>query len=315
MPSATQTRPIIFTYTDDRELEMFRLALRTIGKQMQHPTDDPYSAAQQLLQSQQQHSMWGGSGPGMGGGYQRSAGMGAPTDTYELDHMMMQLLSFMDTKAPSALGRLNLQRPSGLTLLHLASSLGLTRFVVGLLMRGADHSVIDNNGHTPMHCAAMYGHTHIIRRLRLAGGSPKSKDLRNFTPAELAPNLLVWQAVVMPLAHYSSGSAAATPRRLRSRRGSMASSQSFLDNISASYEADSSDAPDESVLNDSDTPAETFRPRGMPLSVPPSRRPSNKMATPDPVASSPNMNPTAYMLAWRDHLVDQVAQFHESAQT
>ena len=42
-------RPILFTYSDDREVEMYRLALKTVGKQMQQPTEDPYAAARQLL--------------------------------------------------------------------------------------------------------------------------------------------------------------------------------------------------------------------------------------------------------------------------
>ncbi|KPI35672.1 Ankyrin and IPT/TIG repeat-containing protein C26H5.05 [Cyphellophora attinorum] len=94
-----QARPMLFTYTDDRELEMFRLALRTIGKQMSHPTDDPYSAAQQLLQGSQQ-SMWGAPSGYMG---QQRGGGGAPMDTLELENTMVQLLDFMDLRAPTAL--------------------------------------------------------------------------------------------------------------------------------------------------------------------------------------------------------------------
>jgi IPT/TIG domain len=65
----SQTRHILFTYIDDREVEMYRLALKTVGKQMLHPTEDPYSAAQQLLGGPSP-SFW----PGPQGGYGKDRG-------------------------------------------------------------------------------------------------------------------------------------------------------------------------------------------------------------------------------------------------
>lgn len=45
----TQSRHPVFTYIDDREHELFEMALRTLGKQIPHLSEDPYSAAQQLV--------------------------------------------------------------------------------------------------------------------------------------------------------------------------------------------------------------------------------------------------------------------------
>jgi hypothetical protein len=310
MQQAAQTKPILFTYTDDRELEMFRLALRTIGKQMSHPTDDPYSAAQQLLQGSHQ-SMWGAAGGGYMGHQRGNAFGGPPMDTLELENTMVQLLEYIDLRAPSALTRLDLRRPTGLTLLHLASSMGLTRFAAGLLARGANPHLVDNNGHTAMHHAAMNGHTHIIHRLRLSGASHKVRSVKNFTPADMATSLLAYQAVTVPSSHYRSRSVGGTPLKLQSRRASSASLHSFWEQESSFIDTDS----DESV-DDVETTRDLVRTgtRSRPLS----RRGSaqHPMAGLQPLTAPPaaEANDT-FMAAWRDQLQHSIHKYNEATQT
>ncbi|EXJ61082.1 hypothetical protein A1O7_05235 [Cladophialophora yegresii CBS 114405] len=330
MPQQSQTRPSLFTYVDDRELEMFRLALRTLGKQLQHPTDDPFSAAQQLLQGQT-HSMWLGHGNyGMGGGHQRHAG-GASMDSLELEGMMLQFLEHTDDQRRFRAPRLELQRPSGLTLLHLASSLGLTRFVAGLLSRGADPNMVDNNGHTPMHHAAMNGHTHVIHRLRLAGANHQARSIRQFIPADLATSLLAYQATMTTIDQYRSRSVGGTPLRLHSRSSS--SLRSFWENASNQYTTTDTDDMDDSDSLDDETPtrASSEEPelsrshtgRLPTSSVTQSRRGSMQPGALQGAKFSPNdkpnpppaVAPSAFMLAWRDNLVAQLQQFNESAQS
>ncbi len=67
MQQQSQVRHSLFTYINDREVEMYRLALKTVGKQMEHPTEDPYSAAQQLLGGPSP-SFWPSNQGGYGGG-------------------------------------------------------------------------------------------------------------------------------------------------------------------------------------------------------------------------------------------------------
>lgn len=304
-----QTRPILFTYTDDRELEMFRLALRTIGKQMSHPTDDPYSAAQQLLQGSHQ-SMWGGSSGGYMG-HQRGHGASGPAmDMLELENIMVQLLDYIDLRAPAALTRLDLRRPSGLTLLQLASSLGLTRFAAGLLARGANPHLVDNNGHTAMHHAAMNGHTHIIHRLRLSGASHKVRSVKNFTPADMATSLLSYQAVTVPSAHYRSRSVGGTPMTLHSRRASSASLSSFWEHESSFVDTDS----DESVDN-VERPHDLIRTGTRSRTV--SRRGSTQhgIATLQSLTAPPTTETNdTYMAAWRDQLQHSIHRYNEATQ-
>lgn len=297
---STQTRPIIFTYTDDRELEMFRLAFRAIGKQMPHPTDDPYSAAQQLLQGSQQ-SLWGASGGGYMG-QQRGAGSGAPMDTLELEQTLVQLLEYIDLRAPTALARLDLRRPTGLTLLHLASSMGLTRFVAGLLARGANPHLVDKNGHTAMHHAAMNGHTHIIHRLRLSGASHRVRSIKNFTPADMATSLLAYQAVTVPSAHYRSRSVGGTPMALHSRQQSSTSLHSFWDN-ETTYSTDSDESEEEERRHDL-VPTRS-------RSLPSSRRGSSQLQLPAPPTQEAN---ETLMTAWRDQLQGHIQRYNEATQ-
>ena len=294
-----QARPMLFTYTDDRELEMFRLALRTIGKHMSLPTDDPYSAAQQLLQSSQQ-SLWGAPSGYMG---QQRGGGGVPMDMLELETTMVQLLDYMDLRAPSALTKLDVRRPTGLTMLHLASSLGLTRFVAGLLARGANPHLLDNNGHTPMHHAAMSGHTHIIHRLRMSGASHKVRSLKSFTPADLATSLLAYQAVTVPSAHYRSRSLGGTPMRLHSRNESSTSLHSFWEQ--------ETDYSTDSESEDGDRPHDLAPTRSR--SRPSSRRGSHQSSQLTLAPPQPEANETL-MTAWRDQLQGHIQRYNEATQ-
>lgn len=329
----SQARPSLFTYVDDRELEMFRLALRTLGKQMQHPTDDPYSAAQQLLQAQA-HSVWPShANYSINSGHQRHAGpVGeVPVDTLELEATMINLLEHIDVNRSFKAPRYDLRRPSGLTLLHLAASLGLTRFVAGLLARGADPNLVDNNGHTPMHHAAMNGHTHVIYRLRSAGANHKARSVRQFTAADLATSLLAHQATITPIEHYRSRSVGGTPMRRHSRSSS--SLRSFWDNVSDHYEVTDTENSIDSGSDD-ETPTLASReeldlpiPSNQPslveavISVPQSRRNSTQHKGAQranrpqgwKATAAPSVAPPAFMLAWRDHLVAQLQQFNENA--
>lgn len=336
----TQARPSLFTYVDDRELETYRLALTTVGKQMAHPTEDPWTTAQQIIQQGQAQAMWSTHGNyGMGNGHQRGSdtNRGPPFDALELEAAMLRVLDHMDDARGIRPPNFNLRRPSGLSLLHLASSLGLTRFVAGLLARGASPHLTDNNGHTPMHHAAMNGHTHVIHRLKMAGADHNVRSIRNFTPADLATSLLAYQATMSAGGHCRSRSAGTTPLRLHSR--STSSLRSFWDNASnvpTSTDPGVSDDSDDSNSSDDETPMmissrdldlgnSMSRPgvRKAALSVSQSRRnsgqytptPTTTAFPPKEAGTAPAVAVSAFMLAWRDHLVAQLHQFNESAQS
>ena len=321
-----QARHPIFTYTDDREVEMYRLALKSLGSQLPHPTDNPYAAAQQLLNSGAGtgQSMWGTQGSYNASAGHQMRGLGPLadlSDPLELETNMLRFLVYSDLKTPpSSNANLDITRASGLTLLHFASSLGLTRFVAGLLSRGANPNLLDRNGNTSMHHAAMNGHTHIIHRLRLAGADNRIRNIRNFLPADLATSLLSHQASLLGRNHYRSRSTGATPLRLHSRNHSSRSLQSFWEHESTNYSF-SEDLSDSDSDSSSDEPAENTI-GNVALPHRPMRHVSSQaklttdqrngiMTTPSdgtPVSSA------TYMWAWRNSLAEQIQHFQQSAQ-
>ncbi len=281
----SQSRHTLFTYVDDRELEMYRLALKTVGKQMQHPTEDPYSAAQQVLGGPSP-SFWSNTQGGYGGsrGHQRQARSSAQgagdRDVLEVESDMLIFLDYLDLRGTISPSQLDARRHTGATLLHLASSLGLACFVAGLLPRGADPNVLDNNGNTPLHLAAMNGQINIIHRLRLAGADQKIKSIRGFIPADLALSLQAHQAEFI-----RQQTNLAT--RMLSRRSSISTLKWDSD-----YALDvSADVDSESTSRRSSTVSGGNINDGEPTS----------------------MSPAHYMSAWRDSLAAQIHQFHESA--
>lgn len=332
---STQTRHPVYTYIDDREVEMYRLALKTLGPQLQTPTDNPYAAAQQLLSGGPMQPMWPSpsSYGGMGGHQRQAAGaVSSPSDLIDLESNMLVFLSFLDRKAfTQGRSSLNQARPTGLTLLHLASSLGLTRFAAGLLSRGANPNALDNNGNTPMHHAAMNGHTHIIHRLRLAGADHRIRSIRNFLPADLAISLLAYQATLISRHHYRSRSAGGTPLRLHSRNNSSRSLRSFWEHASAgqtgSDETNTSESDDETFddmplkYNQAKLSEQIGKSPSLPESVthqgdsqlrPPNESDSAALSIPD--SEERPMSPAAYMWAWRNSLAAQIHHFQESTQ-
>jgi hypothetical protein len=234
-----QTQPILpkqqhfFRYVDDRELQMYRLALQILGQKLRSPSD-AFQTAQRIMGGDQaalwnlQNDIQGGSN-----GQRQVPNYNAQNQTSDLDSRMLTYLEFIDLDDSPRAPRYNSRSATGLTLLHFASSLGMTRFVAGLLARGATPDVQDKNGHTAMHFAALSGHAHIVHRLRLAGANAGTRSARGFTPADIAITLPAHQAALIPASHYRSRSAGSSPS-LRRRHSSSASLSSHWETSSAS---------------------------------------------------------------------------------
>lgn len=254
-----QTQPILpkqqhfFRYVDDRELQMYRLALSILGQKLRNPSD-AFQTAQRIMGGDQaalwnlQNDIQGGSS-----GQRQIPNLNVQGQTNDLDSRMLTYLEFIDLDDSPRAPRYNSRSSTGQTLLHFASSLGLTRFVAGLLARGAFPDVQDKNGHTPMHFAALSGHAHIVHRLRLAGADTLARNLRGFTPADIATSLPAHQAALIPARHYRSRSVGSSPS-LRRRLSSSASLNSFWEASSASgslnFAQEDSDDDDETLDTD-----------------------------------------------------------------
>ncbi|EED21628.1 membrane-tethered transcription factor (SPT23), putative [Talaromyces stipitatus ATCC 10500] len=331
-----QAQPILpkqqhfFRYVDDRELQMYRLALSILGQKLRNPSD-AFQTAQRIMGGDQaalwnlQNDIQGGSS-----GQRQIPNLNVQGQTSDLDSRMLTYLEFIDLDDSPRAPRYNMKSSTGQTLLHFASSLGLTRFVAGLLARGANPDVQDNNGHTPMHFAALSGHAHIVHRLRLAGADAMARSIRGFTSADIATSLPAHQAAVIPARHYRSRSVGSSPS-LRRRPSSSASLSSFWEASSASEsfnltqeqsddeEATETDEEELNVYISSSRRSSVHQDVGPSLYYTRSREDSvpadsvnPEVTADDETSTGANTAPPASLVAWRNQLATQINQFQQS---
>lgn len=316
-PPLMPKQQLFFRYVDDRELQMYRLALNILGQKLGSQAD-AFQTAQQIMGSDpnaifnMQKDMQGGSS----GGHQRQVpGLESQGKLSDLDSKMLTYLEFIDLDDSPRPPRYNARSTTGQSLLHFAASLGLTRFVAGLLARGANPDVQDNTGNAPMHLAALHGHAHIVHRLRLTGANANARSVRGFTPADLATTLPAHQAALLPSRHYRSRSVGSlTSRR---RHSSSASLNSLWEASSASGSVvhavdDSSELEDDDVdsdESDGDPPHLSLSRRSSMHQdvIPPVMDTVEQPATPGGAFSPP-----AAVVAWRNQLAAQIHQFQQS---
>ncbi|KAK8086931.1 E set [Apiospora phragmitis] len=99
---------------------------------------------------------------------------------------LMKILDLIDLDDSVNKARINIRKSTtGQTMLHLGCSLGMSRFVAGLLSRGANIHSRDKGGFTPLHFAAMNNHATIVRRLMIFGADPTMRSLSGLTAADL----------------------------------------------------------------------------------------------------------------------------------
>ncbi|CAK45492.1 uncharacterized protein An08g05200 [Aspergillus niger] len=300
-----------FRYVDDRELQMYRLALGILGQKLGSQAD-AFQTAQQIMGSDMkgvfnlQKDFPGGSG----GGHQRQvAGLESQVSLGDLDGRIWKYLEFVDLDDSPRPPRYNSRSATGQTLLHFAASLGLTRFVAGLLARGANPDLQDNTGNTPMHFAALNGHAHIVNRLRLAGANPNARSIRGFTPADLATTLPAHQAALIPARHYRSRSVGSLSSSRR-RHSSSASLHSLWDSssVSGSFDhavEDSEDSEDDDDVIDYSASRRSSMHHERPVSIPGPEQPAES-------DDARPFSPPAALVAWRNQLQAQINQFQQS---
>lgn len=321
-PPMIPKQQLFFRYVDDRELQMYRLALGILGHKLGNQAD-AFQTAQQIMGSDPKavinaqkdiHS-------GSSGNQRQVPGLDAQGKMSDLDSKMLTYLEFVDLDDSPRPPKYNSRCITGQTLLHFASSMGLTRFVAGLLARGANPDVQDNTGNTPMHLAALSGHAHIVHKLRLAGANPNARSIRGFAPADLGISLAAHQAALLPSQNYRSRSVGSLASSRR-RQSSSTSLNSLWESSSASESlgrtVDDSDDVDEDSA-DAESDSDIQEPS---LNYPMSRRPSahqnadaGPVQAPGEQAEVPEdargFSPPAALIAWRNQLAAQINQFQQ----
>lgn len=325
-----QNQPLIpkqqmfFRYVDDRELQMYRLALGILGHKLGSQAD-AFQTARQIMGNDPQSllNLQKDMHSGSGGQQRQVPGFDARGQMSDLDSKMLTYLEFVDLDDSPRPPKYNSRSATGQSLLHFASSMGLTRFVAGLLARGANPDVQDNTGNTPMHLAALNGHAHIVHRLRLTGANANARSIRGFTAADLATTLPVHQAALLPSRNYRSRSVGSLSSSRR-RHSSTTSLNSLWDSSSGSDAFGPVD-PDESTTEeadseiDSDVSDTSLQPVSRRSSVHTDAEQSlyyaqgeSRPEAPAAAGGARGFAPPAGLVAWRDQLATQINQFQQS---
>ncbi|QSZ32766.1 hypothetical protein DSL72_002345 [Monilinia vaccinii-corymbosi] len=229
-----------FKYVDDDEQQIIRTALTVLGHKMTGKMEDVRDLARRIVEGP-----WGPpsgqSPPSAGGSSQHGGVFNAASFGVDVEATLLRCLDLIDLDDSPTKPRFNLRRSSGQTMLHLACSMGLHRFVAALLARNVNCEPRDKGGFTPMHFAALHNHPQIVRRLILSGADPLIRSLQGYAPADMTSSEEVLNAV-RRVEHHSrtrSGSS------LKSRTSSATSLRSL-------WQAPDAEIPNESGISSSD---------------------------------------------------------------
>ncbi|KAI2634239.1 hypothetical protein GGS26DRAFT_38896 [Hypomontagnella submonticulosa] len=315
LPFSGNQQPL-FRYVDDDEHRLIRTALTVLGNKLGGKMTDVADIARNII-----------FGPGNGGpswGPSPSNGQTPNTNYSSLEQELsesvemglLRILELIDLDDSPNKAKINLRRSSGQTMLHLACSLGLARFVAGLLSRGAHVGVRDKGGFTPLHLAAMNGHPEIVRRLIMRGADPNMRSLSGLTPADVARS----SDVLRVLRHIENHSRSRSNGSLHSRTNSASSINSswnpsgmapthreeFMSESESSVE-DSTDSSEKDSSEENDNWLDMRRSSFAPTQY-------GRDITPHQAVDedNPPTTPTAAVTALRDQFAAQIQQFQHS---
>jgi hypothetical protein len=312
-----------FKYVDDDEQQIIRTALSVLGHKMTGKMEDVRDLARRIVGDGP--SSWGastGHSPTGGSGGNQVSGFNAATFGVDVEATLLRCLDLIDLDDSPHMPRLNLRRASGQTMLHLACSLGLHRFVAALLARGANPEPRDKGGFTPMHFAALHNHPQIVRRLMLSGADPTVRSLAGFTPSDMATSEEVLRAA-RRIEHHSRTRSGGS---LRSRTSSATSLRSVWESASTPLptdipalaedsDDDDNEYEDEDAANDGAFWMRSRRPSAQKLPK------SDSADEKDPILNLPGISataglasPTAAMTAFRDQLSAQIQHLQQRMQ-
>ncbi|KAI0124615.1 hypothetical protein F4776DRAFT_665175 [Hypoxylon sp. NC0597] len=310
----------LFRYVDDDENRLIRTALTVLGNKLGGKITDVADIARNIIYGPGNNGSWG---PSPGGTQVPNANFSTLeqdlSESVELG--LLRILELIDLDDSANKAKINLKRSSGQTMLHLACSLGLARFVAGLLSRGANVGVRDKGGFTPLHFAAMNNHSEIVRRLIMKGADPNMRSLSGLTPADVARS----SDVLRVLRQIENHSRSRSNGSLHSRANSASSLRSLWDpptmvaahreeymsdSLSSTEDSNSSDE-DSSDENESDEENHDWLDMRRP-SFPPTHYPQDvtpRQSADEDVAPA---SPSAAVTALREQFAAQVQQWQHS---
>ncbi|KAA8911777.1 hypothetical protein FN846DRAFT_773689 [Sphaerosporella brunnea] len=328
-PFAQGPNVSIFTYVDDVEKELMALALTVVGMKMKGELG--LGTHKQIALSILRENGIGTEAIERGRnnmGNQRGA---------ELEQTLLTLLDVIDmdeSPHPASLGHKN---KSGQAMLHLASMLGMQKFVAALLARGVNANSRDKNGYTPLHFAVLFKRSDVIRRLVMNGANVGIRTRGGQTPTDLGESDQIAKATrgiqqAHSRQHSRSSSVSSEIRFSTSRSGSITSLAAGLpgmtrgsvdDYFAPNSEDDSSDLD----YTSSDEEPAPWRSRKGSVQNAPSKTEtslSERGVRGDPFgksemastvnATDSHLSPPAIMAAWMEAWREQLTQSFQNLQ-
>ncbi|KAI5862330.1 hypothetical protein GGS23DRAFT_93637 [Durotheca rogersii] len=318
-PFSSNQQPL-FRYVDDDEHRLIRTALTVLGHKLGGKITDVADIARNIIYGSGNSGSWGPS----------AAVNQAPNSSFNnlaqdlsdsAEKGLLRILELIDLDDSANKARINLRRSSGHTMLHLACSLGLVRFVAGLLSRGANVGVRDKGGFTPLHFAAMNDHPEIVRRLIMNGADPSMRSLSGLTPADVSRS----RDVLRVLRRIENHSRSRSGGSVRDGFGSASSLRSLWDPPSMTaarrerFGRDGSTPNEDNRGNDDSSSEETdsdesngdwsaMRRPSYPPTQHHAEAPPHQAADVD----APPATPSAAMTAIRDQFATQLHQWQQS---
>ncbi|KDR75153.1 hypothetical protein GALMADRAFT_249088 [Galerina marginata CBS 339.88] len=195
------TPPSLFTYSDESDRALMELALQVVGLKMTGKIEDAKNVAMRIVGNAGSD---GSESNNNNSGMMQLASSTAMRDLRPLllvrageddafENRIINFLALIDTplgsSAPNSISTadaISFTSPSGLTLLHLASFLGLPSLTSFLVSRGADLDVRDRNGFTPLHFASLSQSKTCALILMEAGADVEVVNALGKTPEEIA---------------------------------------------------------------------------------------------------------------------------------
>ncbi|KAL8970115.1 MAG: hypothetical protein Q9183_001672 [Haloplaca sp. 2 TL-2023] len=143
-------------------------------------------------------------------------------ETPNLEPCLLSILDLIDQAESNIPPYYDGCNANGQTMLHLSASLGFDKLAAGLLARGANPDLRDQNGMTAMHMACLHWHFKVLRKLVYARGDPTIRCLLGLCPADMAASKEPEVAAFIGSNNYSQSSlqsGEATPSSYLSRVG------------------------------------------------------------------------------------------------
>ncbi|KAI1435626.1 hypothetical protein GGR50DRAFT_311242 [Xylaria sp. CBS 124048] len=310
-------QPPCFTYRDDDEDLLIRTAFGILAGRYGRTVADPADFARSILYGQSSSSSSSGQGSHDNGNNNYNQFNLESGEAVESS--LIRILEMLELDDGPNKAQINQKRTNGQTMLHLACSLGFSRFVTRLLSCGANLHIRDKGGFTALHMASMNNRPEIVHELLLEGADQNVKSRSGLTAMDVARSPPVRNILLHGKGHFRSRSVDLPASRPSSRSSAQSHWESSAGQALHRPEFQSGDGDDDTetdVTDSSSEEASTEDDEGWHdmrrTDFSGFRRQSSAGTRPENQADEGAAAPNATMAAIREQVATQLQQFHNT---